>query len=113
MCSGCAIGGWGKALCFLPHDGANNEKVYDVSYESALRDAQFDVTVIPNQGKGAAKMRVEAARRLFPIIWFNEDTTEPGAMRLAGITRRNQTTRARSGLAPSTTGHRTALMRSA
>lgn len=70
--------GWGKAYCFLPHDGATNDKVYDVSYESALRAAQFDVRVVPNQGKGAAKMRIEAARRLFPSIWFNAKTTEPG-----------------------------------
>lgn len=70
--------GWGKAHCFLPHDGSTNDKVYDVSYESALRAAQFEVTVIPNQGKGAAKMRIEAARRLFPSIWFNKDTTEAG-----------------------------------
>jgi phage terminase large subunit len=70
--------GWGKAYCILPHDGATNDKVFDVSYESALRQAQFEVRVIPNQGKGAAKMRIEAARRLFPSIWFNKDTTEPG-----------------------------------
>lgn len=70
--------GWEKAHCFLPHDGATNDKVYDVSYESALKEAQFEVTVVPNQGKGAAKMRIEAARRLFPSIWFNEDTTEAG-----------------------------------
>lgn len=70
--------GWGKAHCFLPHDGSTNDKVYDVSYESALRSAQFEVTVVPNQGKGAAKMRIEAARRLFPSIWFNKDTTEAG-----------------------------------
>jgi phage terminase large subunit len=70
--------GWGKAHCYLPHDGATNDKVYDVSYESALREAQFEVTVVPNQGKGAAKMRIEAARRRFPSIWFNKDTTEPG-----------------------------------
>lgn len=70
--------GWEKAKCFLPHDGASNDKVYDVSYESALRGAQFEVKVVPNQGKGAASARVEAARRLFPSVWFNADTTEPG-----------------------------------
>jgi phage terminase large subunit len=70
--------GYGKAYCILPHDGATNDKVFDVSYESALRAAGFDVRVVPNQGKGAAKMRIEAARRLFPSIWFNKDTTEPG-----------------------------------
>jgi phage terminase large subunit len=70
--------GYGNALCVLPHDGSTNDKVYDVSYESALRSAGFEVTVIPNQGKGAAKMRVESARRLFPSIWFNAGTTEHG-----------------------------------
>lgn len=70
--------GYGSALCILPHDGANTEKVFDASYESALRQAGFHVIVIPNQGAGAAMARIEAARRLFPRIWFNETTTEPG-----------------------------------
>jgi phage terminase large subunit len=70
--------GHGEAICILPHDGSTNDKVFDVSYESALRDAGFEVEVIPNQGKGAASMRIEAARRLFPSIWFNESTTEAG-----------------------------------
>ena len=70
--------GYGDALCILPHDGSTNDRVFDVSYESALRDAGFDVLVIPNQGKGAAAMRIEAARRLFPAMWFNEGTTEAG-----------------------------------
>lgn len=63
--------GHGDALCVLPHDGATNDKVYDVSYESALSEAGFETLVIPNQGKGAAMMRVEAARRLFPRMWFD------------------------------------------
>lgn len=70
--------GPGKASIWLPHDGATQDKVFDVSYESALRDAGYDVTVVPNQGKAAAAMRIEAARRLFGSIWFNESTTEPG-----------------------------------
>lgn len=70
--------GYGSALCVLPHDGSTHDKVYDVSYESALKEAGFEVKIIPNQGKGAAKMRVEAARRLFPSIWFNAATTESG-----------------------------------
>ena len=67
-----------KAQIWLPHDGDTQDKVNDVSYASFLREAGYTVTVIPNQGKGAAKMRVEAARRLFPSIWFNEATTEGG-----------------------------------
>jgi phage terminase large subunit len=67
-----------RAQIWLPHDGASNDKVYDVSYESALKQAGYEVTVVPNQGKGAAAMRIEAGRRLFPQIWFNETTTEAG-----------------------------------
>lgn len=63
---------------WLPHDGSTQDKVYAVSYESALREAGYRVTVVPNQGKGAAKARIEAARRLFPTMWFNEATTQPG-----------------------------------
>lgn len=70
--------GYGKALCVLPHDGATNDRVYDVSYESALKEAGFEVEVIPNQGKGAAAKRIEEARHLFPSIWFNEATTAHG-----------------------------------
>lgn len=67
-----------RAQFWLPHDGATNDKVYDVSYESALKEAGYEVTVVPNQGKGAASMRIESARRLFPSIWFNEATTAGG-----------------------------------
>lgn len=69
--------GHGDAMCFLPHDGETNDKVYDVSYRSYLEQAGFEVEVIPNQGKGAASMRVEAGRRMFPSIWFHEETTAP------------------------------------
>lgn len=70
--------GYSDAYCILPHDGASNDKVHQVSYESALRAAGFEVKVIPNMGAGAAMQRIEAARRLFPSIWFNADKTEPG-----------------------------------
>lgn len=67
-----------KCQFWLPHDGATNDKVHSVSYESALRDAQYKVTVVPNQGKGAAKQRIERARRLFPSIWFDKEKCEAG-----------------------------------
>lgn len=63
---------------YLPHDGSTHDKVFDVSYESALKSAGYKVTVIPNQGKGAAKKRIEAGRRYFPSIWFHEATCQPG-----------------------------------
>ena len=67
-----------KAQIWLPHDGSTQDKVYSVSYESAMRSAGYSVTVVPNQGKGAAAARIEQARRLFPSIWFNESTCQPG-----------------------------------
>jgi len=67
-----------RADIWLPHDGSTNDRVIDVSFESAFRAAGYDVTVVPNQGKGAAKMRIEAGRRRFPLIWFDEATTEAG-----------------------------------
>ncbi len=70
--------GYGKALCVLPHDGDTKDRVHDVSFKSALEEAEFETEVVPNQGAGAAKMRIEAVRRLFPSIWFNADTTEAG-----------------------------------
>lgn len=67
-----------KAQIWLPHDGSTQDRVHDVSYESALKAAGYTVTVVPNQGKGAAKARIEEVRRLFQAIRFNADTTEGG-----------------------------------
>jgi phage terminase large subunit len=72
--------GWGpgQADIWLPHDGDKQEGTIDSSFRKAFEEAGYTAEVIPNQGKGAAKQRIEAARRLFPSIWFNETTTEPG-----------------------------------
>jgi phage terminase large subunit len=67
-----------RAQIWLPHDGSTQDKVFDVSYESALKAAGYSVTVVPNQGKGAAAARIEEARRLFPKMWFDAATTEGG-----------------------------------
>jgi len=64
-----------RAQIWLPHDGVTHDKVYDVSYESALSHAGYDVTVVKNQGKGAAIARIEALRNLFGSLWINEATT--------------------------------------
>jgi phage terminase large subunit len=64
--------------CVLPHDGAQHDKVYAVTYEGALRQAGFSVLTVPNQGRGAAMQRVEALRRLFPSCWFHQPSTEDG-----------------------------------
>ena len=70
--------GYEKAKLYLPHDGVNENNITGKRYEDHLRDAGFDVSVIKNQGRGAAAMRIEAVRRLGPKMWFNEDTTESG-----------------------------------
>jgi len=70
--------GYGKAQIVLPHDGVNHDKVYTVTYESALMEAGFDVFVVKNQGPGAAKQRIEAARRLFPSMWFDKEHCQGG-----------------------------------
>lgn len=70
--------GYEKALCILPHDGAQHDKIVQTTYEGALRGAGFSVEVIPNQGAGAAMQRVEAMRRLFPQMWFDEERCAGG-----------------------------------
>jgi phage terminase large subunit len=91
--------GYGKALCVLPHDGVKHDMVYDVTYESSLKKAGFEVTVIPNQGRGAALKRIEAGRRLFPNIWFNEESTRGGIEALGAYHERKDEVRG-IGLGP-------------
>ena len=70
--------GWGSALCVLPHDGSHGNAVTGIRFEDHIRAAGFKAITIENQGKGAAMKRIEAARRLFPSIWFNAETTQAG-----------------------------------
>ena len=51
---------------WLPHDGVQHDKVFQVTYQSELEKAGYDVTVVKNQGPGAAMARVQAVRRLLP-----------------------------------------------
>lgn len=71
----------------LPHDGSRPDGL-GLRFEDHWRSAStkeygWTVGVIPNQGKGAAMQRVEAARRHFNKVWFNEATTEAGREALA------------------------------
>ena len=71
---------------YLPHDGANEQLGLHATKSVAdhFRDAGFrSVHVIKNQGKGAAMARIEAARRVFPRIWFDGGECEHGLKRLA------------------------------
>lgn len=70
--------GYEDCICILPHDGVKHDNVYAVTPESFLRKAGFQVDTVPNQGRGAAMMRIEAARMMFPACRFNETTTKGG-----------------------------------
>lgn len=89
----------GRCQVWLPHDGETKDKVYDASYQGFFTQAGYEVTVIGNQGRGAASMRIEAARRLFPSMWFNEATTEGGRAALGWYHEKRDETRG-IGLGP-------------
>ena len=71
--------GWTDAIICLPHDGVATNNISGKRYVDHWAEAGFETdTPIRNTGPGAATMRIEAARRIFPRCWFNEDTTESG-----------------------------------
>ncbi len=93
-----------RAKIWLPHDGDTNDKVFDVSYHSAFRAAGYNVEVVPNQGKGAAMMRVERARELFPRIWFDEAKCAGGLKAISAYHEKRDPKR-RIGLGPNHDGN--------
>ena len=70
--------GYSKALMVLPHDAEAHDKVFSVSYETALQSAGFDTQIVPNQGRAAAMNRIEVTRRLFPRVWIDEERCTGG-----------------------------------
>lgn len=72
--------GYEGCLCVFPHDGSrvSPENPAGVSYEDQARQAGFGVETVKNQGPSAAMQRIDAGRRLFPRIWFNEKPCQPG-----------------------------------
>ena len=68
----------GNTTIWLPHDGDTQDKVFDVSYKKAFESAGYAVEVVPNQGKGAAMMRVRAGQRVFPNMWIDAEGTAAG-----------------------------------
>jgi phage terminase large subunit len=63
---------------WLPHDGDTQDKVFDVSYRKAFEAAGYPVEVVPNQGRGAAMLRVKSAQRVFPSVWIDEEGCAAG-----------------------------------
>ena len=71
--------GWKDAIIHLPHDGVAHNNVSGKRYIDHWVEAGFECAPpIKNSGAGAAMMRIEAARRIFPRCWFNANTTEAG-----------------------------------
>lgn len=91
--------GYENATCVLPHDGANQNHVTALRFEDHIREAGFDVQVVKNQGRGAAMQRIEAARRLFPRIWIDEQRCDAGLEALGAYHERKDDTR-QIGLGP-------------
>jgi len=75
--------GYEKAVCILPHDGAQTNHLSAMRYVDHVREAGFEAEVVVNQGKGAAMQRVEALRRLFPSIWIDPEHCQGGIDALA------------------------------
>ena len=59
----------------LPHDGDDDGGPTDYTWVAAWTDAGFDADCRETDGAGAAMLRVQAVRRLFPRMRFNEATT--------------------------------------
>lgn len=62
----------------LPHDGAKVDALTAIRYEDHIRNAGFAVRTVPNQGRGAAMKRIEAARNLFSRMSFDETRCAKG-----------------------------------
>jgi len=81
--------GFDRVDVILPHDGVSEgQGVTGRQYKdhwAAASDADFvfDVRVVANQGRGAAMMRIEAARTLFGQMWFDGLGCEHGLEALA------------------------------
>lgn len=71
--------GYEKAVIHLPHDGINANNITGKRYVEHFEDAGFRCEPpMPNAGSGAARLRIEAVRRLLPKCWFDAASTEPG-----------------------------------
>jgi phage terminase large subunit len=71
--------GWKDAVIHLPHDGVATNNISGKRYIDHWTEAGFECAPpIKNSGAGAAMMRIEAARRIFPRCWFDERKTEGG-----------------------------------
>lgn len=93
--------GWGKAVIYLPHDGLNSSAITGKQYVDHWRDAGFETAdPIPNQGSGAAMQRIEALRRIFPQLQFNETPAVTGGLDAIGFYHERKDEARNIGLGP-------------
>lgn len=64
----------------LPHDASEERLNTERTTEEQVSDAfpNAEVVVLPNLGAGYKAQRVEAARNIFPLCWFDEHNCEEG-----------------------------------
>jgi phage terminase large subunit len=75
--------------------------LYGDRYVDLWRKAGFDCPEpIPNQGAGAAMMRVEAVRRVFPFCWFSETPAVEGGLDALGFYHEKKDEARNIGLGP-------------
>lgn len=63
--------GWKRAIIYTPHDGANGLPTGKRYIDYWSQGGFETVDPVKNQGRGAAMLRVEAGRRIFPNCYFN------------------------------------------
>jgi|SRR5262245_9367606 len=99
-----------QALLVLPHDGNSHHGPISKTYKDHFQDAGFEVDVIPNQGPGAAMLRIEAARRVFFRVAGSTKKPPKLAARRLAITMSARTKRAISASGLNTIGPHTVAM---
>lgn len=67
------------ADCWLPHDAENELLASKRTVSQQMRDAGFKVRIVP---KTSIDTRINAARLIFPQIWFDEERCEDGLQAL-------------------------------
>lgn len=70
--------GWDKALMVVPHDAAQThaDNPTGIDFEAQLRQAGYQTKKV-HSPPGIVMQRITTARRLFPRMLFNKDTTGP------------------------------------
>lgn len=69
--------------CVLPHDGAHRQFVSAITIEAHIQTGGFETKIIPNLGKGAAHLRIDAVNKLMPSCRFEADKCQLGLKALA------------------------------